>query len=262
MSTYATARDQYITIKGTRYAYRSFGRLDGVPLFLHIHFRGTMDHWDPKFIDPLAEARPILLLDSAGIGRSEGEIPLTYAGWAEVVIDFLLALRVQQADIFGFSMGGCTAQMIALNAPQGLVRRLILAGTIPSVGEGVVRAELGPYNKLRSAVTKEEQLEAFLISFFGPSENSQAAGKASFERIQNARADRVDYVDVETCKRQGTASRNFQSPEKVAEGSYNRFHELKMPVLIANGRRESDHFLGADHSQAATMFSCLLRIAT
>ncbi|KAF2730338.1 alpha/beta-hydrolase [Polyplosphaeria fusca] len=236
MSTYETAKDQFITIKNTKYAYRRFGRTAGIPLFLHIHFRGTMDHWDPTFINPLAQARPIILLDNAGIGRSEGQIPLTFAGWAEVVIDFLTALGLQQVDVLGFSMGGCTAQMIALNAPQGLVRRLILAGTISSEGEGVAHtSDMGPYDKLRSARTKEEQLEAFLCSFFGPSERSQTAGRDSFERIHNARPDRVDYVTIEACKRQSTAYQNFQTPQKVDEGSYNRLHELRMPVLIANG---------------------------
>lgn len=83
MSTYETAQDQYITIKGVKYAYRRFGVAEGIPLFLHIHFRGTMDHWDPTFINPLAARRPIIILDNAGVGRSEGQIPTSFAGWAQ-----------------------------------------------------------------------------------------------------------------------------------------------------------------------------------
>lgn len=126
--------------------------------------------------------------------------------------------------------------MIALNAPRGLVRRLVLAGTMPSVGEGTVRAEdLTPFVMIRDAVTEEEQRAGFLKSFFAPSERSQAAGEAAFQRIYAARRDRTDYVGVEDAKRQGLAFMNFQNPEKAGEGSFGRLAELKMPVLIANG---------------------------
>ena len=162
MSTYETAQDRYIRVNGNKYAYRRFGQSVGIPLFMHIHFRGTMDHWDPALINPLAARRPIILLDSAGVGRSEGEIPTTYAGWAQVVIDVLAALGLEQVDLLGFSMGGCTVQMIALNAPQ-LVRRLVVAGSTCSAGEGIVQVtDWKPFIKLKSAITQEEQLQAFL----------------------------------------------------------------------------------------------------
>lgn len=235
MATYETAEDKYITIDNTKFAYRHFGTRTGVPLFLHMHFRGTIDHWDPTFINPLAATRPILL-DNAGVGRSEGIIPTTFAGWAQVVLEFFAALNLTQVDVFGFSMGGCTAQMIALNAPKGLVRRLILAGTMPSVGEGTVRAaDLTPFFMIRDAVSREEQKAGFLKSFFAPSERSQAAGDAAFERIYAARPNRSDCVSVEGGLRQGMASVNFRDPEKASEGPYDRLHELKMPVLTANG---------------------------
>lgn len=235
MTTYATTQDQFITIKGIKYAYRRFGASSGTPLFLHIHFRGTMDHWDPALIDPLAAKRPIILIDNSGVGRSEGHIQTTYAGWAQVVIDVLTGLGCQQVDVLGFSMGGCTAQMIALNAPK-LVRKLILCGTIPSIGQGVVNERPEePFRKLRTAKTKDEQLEAFLVSFFGPSKASQAAGKASFDRIHSSRPDRKDYLDVELGKMQSMAMQAFQDPDKAGQGSYNRLHELRIPVLVANG---------------------------
>jgi pimeloyl-ACP methyl ester carboxylesterase len=236
MATYETAENKHLTINTTQFTYRRFGTRTGVPLFLHMHFRGTMDHWDPAFINPLAATRPILLLDSAGVGRSEGTIPTTMAGWAQIALDFFAALNLSQVDVLGFSMGGCAAQMIALNAPRGLVRRLVLAGTMPSVGEGTLRArDLGPFLMIRDAVTREEQKAGFLKSFFAPSERSQAAGDAAFERIYGARPDRTDYVAVKDAKRQGLAFMNFQDPEKAGEGSYDRLGELKMPLLIANG---------------------------
>jgi hypothetical protein len=43
VSTYETAEKQFVTVGGVKYAYRLFGKQEGIPLFMHIHFRGNMD---------------------------------------------------------------------------------------------------------------------------------------------------------------------------------------------------------------------------
>jgi pimeloyl-ACP methyl ester carboxylesterase len=239
MAYYGTAQDEFVTIDGVQFAYRRFGATHGVPLLLLMHFRGTMDHWDPALVDTLGAARPVLLADNAGVGRSDGEVPKTFAGWAQHYIDILGALGIEQADVLGFSMGGCVAQLVALNAPQ-LVRRLVLCGTTPSTGPGVVGAPLGPFNQLKAAATQDEHRAAFLATFFNDSPESQAAGAASWERITTSRAHRVDYVGPESSHRQAVAFAKFMDPKQAENGSYNRLKELKMPVLIANGMSETE----------------------
>lgn len=39
MATYETAKDQFVTVDGIKFAYRRFGRDHGVPLALLMHFR-------------------------------------------------------------------------------------------------------------------------------------------------------------------------------------------------------------------------------
>ena len=60
------ARTEYVDIGRTRYAYRRFGRRSPVPLVLLQRYRGTMDDWDPLFLDLIAEKRELILLDNAG----------------------------------------------------------------------------------------------------------------------------------------------------------------------------------------------------
>ncbi|KAJ3512004.1 hypothetical protein NM208_g15371 [Fusarium decemcellulare] len=134
----------------------------------------------------------------------------------------------------GFSMGGCVAQLVALNAPD-LTRRLILCGTTPSTGEGVVTAPLGPFNQLKAAATEEEQKEAFLASMFNTSEASKAAGEAAWKRIIEARGGRVKHVDPANSHRQAIAFAKFMDRKQAKDASYDRFDELRLPVLIANG---------------------------
>ncbi|KAK3191153.1 hypothetical protein K4F52_002739 [Lecanicillium sp. MT-2017a] len=245
-ASYESAPNQSVKVGDVTFAYRRIGPSSGIPLVLLMHFRGTMDHWDPALINPLAATRPVLLIDNAGVGRSTGEIPKTFKEWAQHYLDVVSALGIRQFDVLGFSMGGCVAQLVALNAPPRAVRSLILLGTTPSSGEGVVRADLGPFNRLKDAATDAEQREAFLSSFFEPSATSQAAGRASWDRIIGSRADRVAHVPANGAKRQGVAFANFMNPKLAGDASYNRFDELRMPVLIANG--SNDLLLPTDNS--------------
>ncbi|HYQ51539.1 MAG TPA: hypothetical protein VES70_14075, partial [Pseudomonas sp.] len=48
-----TAPTQFIEINDRRLAYRTVG--SGQPLVLLVRYRGTMDDWDPLFLDKLAD---------------------------------------------------------------------------------------------------------------------------------------------------------------------------------------------------------------
>jgi pimeloyl-ACP methyl ester carboxylesterase len=74
--------------------------------------------------------RHVILIDNAGVGKSGGKVPEQHAGWAKHMLDVTLALGFKEVDVFGFSMGGFVARLIALDGQKsGLrVRRLIVAG--------------------------------------------------------------------------------------------------------------------------------------
>src|SRR6185295_644135 len=73
--THQTAPTQFAEANGIRFAYRRFGKSGGVPLVFHMHFTGTMDHWDPAVTDGFAKDRDVILFDNAGISSSSGEVP-------------------------------------------------------------------------------------------------------------------------------------------------------------------------------------------
>ncbi len=106
MASLQTVATQYIDASnGVRFAYRKFGKAGGVPLVLNFFFRSNMDFWDPAFINAIGAARPVVLFDQAGVGRSSGTIATTYQGWADNQIAFADALGLKEYDVFGFSMG-------------------------------------------------------------------------------------------------------------------------------------------------------------
>src|ERR1700722_16450611 len=60
------APTQFIETKLEKYAYRRFGKGNGLPLLCLQHFTGTLDNWDPAVTDPLAVGREVILFESAG----------------------------------------------------------------------------------------------------------------------------------------------------------------------------------------------------
>ena len=115
--THQTAPTQFVEANGIRFAYRRFGKVVGVPLVFNQHFTGTMDHWDPAVTDGFAKEREVILFDNAGVSSSSGDASDSFAEMGANAIAFIKALRLKQADVLGFSIGGCIAQEITLQAP-------------------------------------------------------------------------------------------------------------------------------------------------
>src|SRR6202035_1788240 len=60
-----------------RFAYRRFGKPDGVLLVFNQHSAGTMDHWDPAVTDGLATEREAILFNNAGVSAPARFRPLS-----------------------------------------------------------------------------------------------------------------------------------------------------------------------------------------
>ena len=237
MSTYETAENKFVTIKGVKHAYRQFGQTTGTTLFLHVHFRGNMDWWDPGFINPLAAKRPILLVDNTGVGRSEGEVGTTYAQWAQTIIDVAKALNITKLDVFGFSMGGFVAQRIALQAPE-LTRKLIVAGAGPSAGEGVVGGDPKYLVEVAGGSTFEEFHASLKHTFFSHSEKKQALAEEWIQRMASARKDRAPLLGEAGTQNQIAAVSRWFSGEHRDEAAYDQLDQITVPTLVANGSND------------------------
>lgn len=122
-----------------RIGYRAVGH--GSPVVLVMGLSGTMDAWEPAFVDRLATAgHRVITFDNEGIGRSTlGKGRLTIARMGDDTASLIRALRLKRADVLGWSMGGMIAQATAIRHRKR-VRRLVLAATAPGDGKGVAPA--------------------------------------------------------------------------------------------------------------------------
>jgi pimeloyl-ACP methyl ester carboxylesterase len=186
--THQTAPTQFVEANGIRFAYRRFGKANGVPLVFNQHYLGTMDYWDPTVTDGLARDREVILFDNVGVSSSSGEVPTTFEQMAANAIAFIKALGLKQVDVFGFSIGGLVVQEIALQAPD-LVRRMIVDGAGPRGGQGmelIVQAT----GRLFGAHPHDPPESVWLAVKFSPSAAGQAAGREYLKHASSARGPR------------------------------------------------------------------------
>jgi len=116
--------------------YRAVG--SGPPVVLVMGLSGTMDTWQPSFVDALAATHRVITFDNEGIRRSTlGQGTLTIARMGRDVASLIRALHLHRADVLGWSMGGMIAQALAHDHPE-LVRRLVLCATAPGDGRATV----------------------------------------------------------------------------------------------------------------------------
>jgi pimeloyl-ACP methyl ester carboxylesterase len=80
-----------------------------------------------EIIPSLAESQQVIAVELQGHGRTADiDRPLTYEQMADDVAALLRHLGIEQADIFGYSMGGGAAFQLAIRHP-GMVRKLVVA---------------------------------------------------------------------------------------------------------------------------------------
>ncbi|MGI4764520.1 MAG: alpha/beta fold hydrolase [Janthinobacterium lividum] len=223
--THDTVPTQFVEADGIRYAYRRFGKTGGLPIVMNIHFRGTMDHWDPDITDGLARDREVILFDNAGIGASSGETPASIPALAWDAIAFMKALGVNKTDILGYSVGGKVAQEIAVQAP-GLVRKLILVGTGPRGADTAASKSAEIFS-----ATYDPPEHLWIAAHFLPNAAGHAAGLKYLER-KFRRQDRGPEVTEAAAAAQYAAIVN--SNEK-SDGVWDYLADIHHPVLVVDG---------------------------
>jgi pimeloyl-ACP methyl ester carboxylesterase len=226
ITSYALAPTRTVTVGSATYAYRELGPRGGIPVVLFVHLAATLDNWDPRIVDPIAQHRHVIAFDQRGVGASTGQVPASLEEAADHAYEFITALGFDTIDVFSFSMGGMIAQDVIVKHPD-LVRRLVLTGTGPRGGHGIDKVVGVTYwDILRATLTRSDPKE-FL--FFNRDASGKAAGKAFVRRLQERTVDRDQDISLQTLRTQLKAIQEFgrSTPSDLSTFS--------QPTLIANG---------------------------
>jgi pimeloyl-ACP methyl ester carboxylesterase len=225
-----TAPTQFIETRLETYAYRRFGNGLGVPLVCLQHFTGTLDNWDPAVTDALALEREVILFESAGLGRSTGEVPGSVSGMAAHALAFVDALGLTHVDLLGFSLGGMVAQQVVLERPAA-IRRLILVATSARGGDDIMHLEKPSLAKFMQDSTLRGY-ERLLKLFFAQTDSSQAAGRAFIARLTLRQQDRDPVSGPEIAAAQIAAFREW---EQYSGRRFADLRGIRQPTLVVNG---------------------------
>jgi pimeloyl-ACP methyl ester carboxylesterase len=231
-TTWKDTPTQTINVGGVAFAYRQLGPDTGVPVVFLTHLAAVLDNWDPRVVDGIAARHRVIAFDNRGVGASSGSTPKTIEEMARDAVTFIRALGFDQVDLFGFSMGGMIAQVIAQEEPQ-LVRRMIIAAAGPAGGEGIERVTRISYLDTARGLLTRQDPKQFL--FFTRTPDGRAAGKEFLARLEERTNDRDKAISVSSFRAQLKAIHRWgqQKPADLAS--------IHQPVLVMNG--ESDRMV-------------------
>jgi pimeloyl-ACP methyl ester carboxylesterase len=228
-TTWKNAPTHTIDVGGVQFAYRQLGPSTGVPVVFLTHLGAVLDNWDPRIVDGIAARHRVITFDNRGVGASGGSTPTTIEEMASDAVAFIRALGFDQVDLFGFSMGGMIAQVIAHEEPR-LVRKMILAGTGPAGGDGIDRVTRISYLDIARGLLTRRDPKEFL--FFTRTPTGRGAAKEFLARLEERTNDRDKAMSVGSFRAQLKAIHRWgqQQPAELAS--------IHQPVLVMNG--ESD----------------------
>lgn len=223
---YIDASNAFVSVDGTRIAYRELGPRGGVPLVLLNHWGAVLDNFDPRIVDGLAARHHVIALEYRGIGLSGGSAPVTIAEMAQDVIATISTLGFDRIDLMGFSLGGFVAQDITFKAPS-LVRKLILTGTGPAGGEGIARVGAVSWPLIIKGLLTFRDPKTYL--FFTSTPNGRHAAKDFLKRLKERKGGRDKGPSPRAFLRQLSAIQAWgrQVPQDLGR--------IRIPVLVANG---------------------------
>ena len=98
-------------------AYKVFGKGDP---FLLISGSGlVMDAWEPSILKELSSNHTVIIFDNRGVGNTTiGTKSFSIQQFANDTVGLLDALKIQKADVLGFSMASFITQEITLLHPE------------------------------------------------------------------------------------------------------------------------------------------------
>lgn len=118
----------YADVNGLKMYYEVYG--EGKPIVLiHGSYMNIPLNWS-HIIPLLSKDRKVIVAEMQGHGRTK-DIPreFSYEGMADDVSGLLKHLKIDSADILGYSMGGGVVFQVAVRHPEQVRRLVVLSGT-------------------------------------------------------------------------------------------------------------------------------------
>jgi pimeloyl-ACP methyl ester carboxylesterase len=125
--TEATVQSGYAAVNGLEIYYEIHGT--GRPLIV-LHGAYMTIESMAAVVSSLAESRQVIAIELQGHGRTaDRDRPLSYEQMADDVAGLMQEIGIDQADFFGYSMGGNTAIQVAIRHPERVGKLVTVSST-------------------------------------------------------------------------------------------------------------------------------------
>jgi pimeloyl-ACP methyl ester carboxylesterase len=215
-----------IPVDGGRIAYHRIG--SGRPLLVLNGLAATSADWDPSFVNRLASANELFLLDNRGVGASKDNgAPFDIDKLADDTARVIEALKFERVSVLGWSMGGFIAQMLALQHPAS-IDKLILLSTDPGGVDTELACPAVRSQLINTSGTPREQARR-LLSLLFPGVLADSIYQQFGDIVAAARA----KLSPDLVKRQAAAMDAWHR-----DGTGNRLRKLRTPTFVAAGTED------------------------
>src|SRR5919108_1085546 len=121
-----SSEEKIVQVGDIEIAYKMSG--NGEPILLISGGSADKNAWDPSFINDLSSNHTVIVFDNRGVGNTTiGSQPYTIEQLANDTAGLLDALKIQNANVLGYSLGSWIAEHLTITNPEK-VSRLILVG--------------------------------------------------------------------------------------------------------------------------------------
>ncbi|MEX2785641.1 alpha/beta fold hydrolase [Streptococcus sp. H49] len=229
--SYITSKNQYIMVAGNQIAYRELGKgKSEFPLVMLVHLAATLDNWDPKLLDLLAEKQHIIVLDLPGVGASQGKVAPSIPEMAEQTVAIVQELGYKRINLLGLSMGGMIAQEI-VRTNNSLVNRLILAGTGPRGGKEMDKVTGKTFRYMLKAGLQGVDPKRYIFY------NHDKEGGVEAERVLSRMAARKTEAEDKKMAVTGFLTQ-LRAIKRWGKAAQDDLSYIGQPTLIVNGDKD------------------------
>jgi pimeloyl-ACP methyl ester carboxylesterase len=123
----------YAPVNGIKVYYEVYG--EGKPLvLLHGAFMTIDGNWG-QLIPELSKTRKVIAIEMQGHGHTPfSDRKITFPTLASDVVGVMDYLKVDSADVVGYSMGGSVAYQLIIQSPKRVKKLVIISSTYKSTG--------------------------------------------------------------------------------------------------------------------------------